>query len=350
MYMDVVELQGRKYVKASKVAKDNGYTSDYVGQLCRAGLVRAERIGRSWYVDAEDVIKHRGEKKRNTKNKTRLLAASLRNAPQMRMGTSLKGAGYDSGTQYDVQNEPDFSFENIARRPVIKKVKSALHDESTWSHDSKDTREDIESRNAEAEEYDEYESVRSGLEEFLSDSAESRVTASDDLDEFDFNVFSYDDEEASQQIKGEHIGTENEEEETTDDSPYLEEDDSKSEDDDVSTHFIVAQIQAEKMQSVSRVEIPVRIKEGRPASRPAKFIEQNDSVERENVSLHGRVTVDELVSYTQHSERGIWVWVMCMLFIPAIVFLGGIYTEKGNITVRKAEKQLVYSGFSIQNH
>lgn len=69
--MEVLELDGKRYVKASKAARHAGYTTDYVGQLCRSGKVDAHLIGRSWYVDADQLGTHRVEKKRNARIKAR---------------------------------------------------------------------------------------------------------------------------------------------------------------------------------------------------------------------------------------------------------------------------------------
>lgn len=55
-------MDGVEYLKASATAKKFGYTSDYVGQLCRGGKVRAKLVGRTWFVDPVSVEEHRGKK------------------------------------------------------------------------------------------------------------------------------------------------------------------------------------------------------------------------------------------------------------------------------------------------
>ena len=69
--MEVLTLGGKEYVKASKAAKDLGYASDYVGQLCRSGAVDAHLVGRTWYVNPETLGAHRIEKKRTSRMKAR---------------------------------------------------------------------------------------------------------------------------------------------------------------------------------------------------------------------------------------------------------------------------------------
>ncbi len=69
--MEVLVLDGKNYVKASKAARDLGYATDYVGQLCRSGKVDAHLIGRTWYVNQEELGTHRVEKKRMSRVKAR---------------------------------------------------------------------------------------------------------------------------------------------------------------------------------------------------------------------------------------------------------------------------------------
>lgn len=45
--------QGNEYISASRGAEITGYSSDYVGQLCRAGKVPSKLVGRTWYVASE---------------------------------------------------------------------------------------------------------------------------------------------------------------------------------------------------------------------------------------------------------------------------------------------------------
>lgn len=75
--MEVLVLDGKSYVKASKAARDLGYATDYVGQLCRTGQVSAHLIGRTWYVNKEELSTHKVEKKRMSRVKAREQAHAL---------------------------------------------------------------------------------------------------------------------------------------------------------------------------------------------------------------------------------------------------------------------------------
>ncbi len=69
--MDSLNLDGKVYVKASSIARDLGYTADYVGQLCRAGKVDAHLVGRSWYVSRDDLKSYKQDKRRSNAVKTK---------------------------------------------------------------------------------------------------------------------------------------------------------------------------------------------------------------------------------------------------------------------------------------
>lgn len=57
--MEVVSIDGVEYQKASQVAKQFKYTSDYVGQLCRGKKIDAKLIGRTWYVNPLSLKTHK---------------------------------------------------------------------------------------------------------------------------------------------------------------------------------------------------------------------------------------------------------------------------------------------------
>lgn len=57
--MTTVTVDGVVYEKASVLAKRFKYTTDYIGQLCRAKKVDAQLIGRSWYVNPDSLEAHK---------------------------------------------------------------------------------------------------------------------------------------------------------------------------------------------------------------------------------------------------------------------------------------------------
>lgn len=60
--METLTIGGKEFVKASKAAREYGYTADYIGQLCRGGKVNAKLVGRSWYVSQESLDFHRANR------------------------------------------------------------------------------------------------------------------------------------------------------------------------------------------------------------------------------------------------------------------------------------------------
>ncbi|MES3031029.1 MAG: hypothetical protein V4697_01295 [Patescibacteria group bacterium] len=58
---DTLILQDKIYISAKRVHEIFGYTSDYVGQLCRAGKLEARMVGRSWFVTEKSVADHKIE-------------------------------------------------------------------------------------------------------------------------------------------------------------------------------------------------------------------------------------------------------------------------------------------------
>ena len=57
--MKEITLNGRTYLSTKRASEVTGYTTDYVGQLARGGVVDAEQVGRNWYVLEESIKKHK---------------------------------------------------------------------------------------------------------------------------------------------------------------------------------------------------------------------------------------------------------------------------------------------------
>lgn len=52
-------FQGKKYISSKRASKISGYSSDYIGQLCRAGKLNCRMVGHTWFVSKESLIVHR---------------------------------------------------------------------------------------------------------------------------------------------------------------------------------------------------------------------------------------------------------------------------------------------------
>lgn len=55
---DSIILDRKNYVSAKRAAEISGYTSDYVGQLCRAGKLESTRVGKAWFVSEKSILSH----------------------------------------------------------------------------------------------------------------------------------------------------------------------------------------------------------------------------------------------------------------------------------------------------
>jgi hypothetical protein len=60
--MHEITFDGKQYSKANVLAKELGYTADYIGQLCRAGKVDARLVGRAWFVSRDSVLQHQAQR------------------------------------------------------------------------------------------------------------------------------------------------------------------------------------------------------------------------------------------------------------------------------------------------
>ncbi|MFM2374245.1 MAG: hypothetical protein RLZZ234_240 [Candidatus Parcubacteria bacterium] len=69
--MEYLDLGGKRYIKVSSAARETGYTSDYIGQLCRAKKIDAKLVGRTWYVVRDEITAHKRTRGRSTYEKTR---------------------------------------------------------------------------------------------------------------------------------------------------------------------------------------------------------------------------------------------------------------------------------------
>lgn len=87
-------LDGVEYVRASVAAKRFRYTSDYIGQLCRAKKVNARLVGRSWYVNLASVEKYqttRHQKTSDDSSKTTHQEVSVRASTKEKHNTVVTG-------------------------------------------------------------------------------------------------------------------------------------------------------------------------------------------------------------------------------------------------------------------
>lgn len=57
--MDELIFAGNKYISSKRAEKLTGYTTDYLGQLCRADKIQCRLVGRNWYVNERGIEKYK---------------------------------------------------------------------------------------------------------------------------------------------------------------------------------------------------------------------------------------------------------------------------------------------------
>lgn len=70
--MKGITINGVEYLPASSLAKQFKYTTDYIGQLCRAKKVDAQLVGRSWYVNPISLTAHKEGRYTATKSEMKV--------------------------------------------------------------------------------------------------------------------------------------------------------------------------------------------------------------------------------------------------------------------------------------
>jgi len=56
---DIFILEGKKYISSRRASEISDYDPDYIGQLCRAGKLDCQRVGRAWFITEESLQKHK---------------------------------------------------------------------------------------------------------------------------------------------------------------------------------------------------------------------------------------------------------------------------------------------------
>ena len=56
---DEMNIDGKTYISSKRASSLSGYAQDYIGQLCRAGILDARRVGGLWFVTLESLERHK---------------------------------------------------------------------------------------------------------------------------------------------------------------------------------------------------------------------------------------------------------------------------------------------------
>jgi hypothetical protein len=127
--MDVLSVGGKDYVKASVIARELGYTADYVGQLCRAHKVHAKLVGRSWYVDRSSIGAHKTNRYRSTQAKSiEHLKEEVSSSSETSVVPIRRSSVGGSNFYGHSVKKPEVSYDTDAAEliPVVKKERIEL--------------------------------------------------------------------------------------------------------------------------------------------------------------------------------------------------------------------------------
>ena len=70
---DEIFLDGVRYISAGEAARECGVTNNYITQFCRQGKMRAQRVGKNWYVEIEAARHFFAERERALEEKRETL-------------------------------------------------------------------------------------------------------------------------------------------------------------------------------------------------------------------------------------------------------------------------------------
>jgi len=125
--MHHVTINDESYVKAADIARELGYTGDYVGQLCRAQKVEAQLVGRSWYVSEQSIRDHKKNRYRSTKAAT---AKSVKKTIHTISSEGKKGYAVPVEVNKNKTSQSAYAKESFyARAPEPKKT--TYHEDGT---------------------------------------------------------------------------------------------------------------------------------------------------------------------------------------------------------------------------
>lgn len=139
--MERVVLDGVSYVRVADAAEQFGYTSDYVGQLCRGKKVNARLVGRAWYVNIDSIKEYRQAKhdKRKVRSSEKKRKKTLKNkvlikvvAPDRPLKLSVHNADETvSKNNVTVRYETDKAdlLPKVTRLHVVEQIAAKISDE-----------------------------------------------------------------------------------------------------------------------------------------------------------------------------------------------------------------------------
>ncbi len=132
--MDELEISGKRYISTKRAGKDHKYHADYIGQLIRAKKVEGQKVGRSWYVDADSLAAYLGTE----------AAPRPADAPVARIPATVVEEAVEAPEPVEAEQLDAVQIEEVEESPVVAQsieedadnADEQLVDEEVVSHTS----------------------------------------------------------------------------------------------------------------------------------------------------------------------------------------------------------------------
>jgi hypothetical protein len=119
--MEELIFGGQKFISSRRASKVTGYSTDYIGQLCRANKIKGRLVGRSWYVSEDAVASHvKSTKRRQVSRHMSEAFGSLSYYPETSRSESKNSVLYHKEDAGALVPEP-------VRRTVRANTDSGIH-------------------------------------------------------------------------------------------------------------------------------------------------------------------------------------------------------------------------------
>lgn len=134
---DSLILEHKKYISAKQASSLVGYTSDYVGQLCRENKIESKMVGRTWFVSEESILNHKISNLKKTID------------PKFQEILNIKGGvnSSDLVTENKNVNQNESDIKDIVKNEEVKNVQENVNVASSVKSEINfiDTRKTIQS-------------------------------------------------------------------------------------------------------------------------------------------------------------------------------------------------------------
>lgn len=145
--MEEISYKGEAYVKGADIARELGYTADYIGQLCRGKKVKCRQVGRVWYVNEDSVRAHKKSRYRSTLSKTKTAvknkATSLKKQNTPKQAPSIKAQNISVQFESNKYSPKVISYEEDQSDllPILKKYEESKEEQATATIPVRTTKE-----------------------------------------------------------------------------------------------------------------------------------------------------------------------------------------------------------------